>query len=75
MDDGGERLTVAPFDDYLPEALDTAPDRVLTARFDRIKKLSDELVRVQHACAEAKAFAALIQHEVEKTRAAKVLKS
>ncbi len=50
-------------------------DPALTARLDRIKKLSDELIRVQDACQEAKAIATRIQREVDETRAAlKVLK-
>ena len=47
---------------------DTDPE--LAARLDRIKRLSDELIRVQDACQEAKAIATRIQAEVEKTRAA-----
>ena len=45
-------------------------DPALTARLDRIKKLSDDLIRVQDACQEAKAIALRIQGEVEATRAA-----
>ena len=45
-------------------------DPTLTARLDRIKNLSDELIRVQNACQEAKAIAIRIHLEVEETRAA-----
>ena len=42
----------------------------LTARLDRIKKLTDELLRVQNACEEAKDVAARIQREVDSARSA-----
>ena len=45
-------------------------DPTLTAHLDRIKNLSDELIRVQNACQGAKAIAIRIHLEVEETRAA-----
>jgi hypothetical protein len=45
-------------------------DPALTVRLDRIKKLTDELIRVQDTCDEAKDIAAKIQREVDSARAA-----
>ena len=47
---------------------DTDPG--LTAHLDRIKKLSDELLRAQDACEAAQAIAARIQLELVAARAA-----
>ena len=43
-------------------------DAELAARLDRIKKLTEDLIRVQDACDEAKEIAVRIKREVDATR-------
>ena len=45
-------------------------DPSFSARLDRIKKLTDDLLRVQDSCEEARRIAERIQREVEATRTA-----
>jgi hypothetical protein len=46
-----------------------SPDAALTARLERIKKLAEELARVQGESKDARDLANRIRHEVDAARA------